>query len=82
MYLPSLVVLVAVAAGEGSVPVVYHLTIPRKVHNCNLRLNSIEHREIVGSSLLFLTVGGWTTFLFYVMRGFFFFVYARIIAVC
>lgn len=85
MYLPSLVVLVAVAAGEGlapvPVPVVYHLTIPLKVHNRNLRPNSIEHREIVGSSLFFLPWTGGLPFFFTYTR-FFFFVYARIIVVC
>jgi len=71
MCLPSVVLeLVAVAAGEELLVVVYHLIILLKAHIRNLRHNNnIEHREIVGSSSTFFL--RWTTSFFFTCARFF-----------
>ena len=61
MCLPSVVVVVAVVvvtAGEELVLVVCHLFILLKAHSRNLQHKNIEHRELVGSSPLYLQYGG------------------------
>ena len=85
MYLPSVVVVVAVAvaAWEELALVVYHLIILLKAHSRNIRHNNVEHREIAGSPLPFFFLRRMVNYLSLRVRGLFssFLLYTGIIGV-